>query len=451
MKQAQLIYIMGDIHCRWGGLNRFIDEEIRHGETTTKLLVEHDELEILAFVCGDFGYWPHHQGKTYVRRDETLWLAYALGQIKERPKDEVFTYDQYAIEHQMDGIKDGHVKIYWCDGNHENHDALNALEAKHRDEDFIPIMPWVFFARFGSILTLLDGTRVMFCGGAQNTDKDTRVEGESWWAGEEIDEADMVRLPDPANANVHWLISHTCPTAFVPTDFDRRHFLAEKNSDPSRRYLEQIRDRFSPEQWWFGHYHISQSGTWMNCRWAALDCLESHLQGRWYETCLLTRDTERPEVVRRRGRSGAGAVTVFFDTEFNDWEDPELISIGAITADGKHEFYGEVTLLPINCTDFVKDRVLPQLTGPAYSVSVLGHQLLCWLATFKTELELCASSDVDRELLEKLLAGNIDSSLHPIPRPNCFWRLASFDGGIPGPHHALEDARLLRERFQKEE
>lgn len=445
MKQAQLIYITGDVHLKWDWLNRFLEREIRQGATVAKLMAEYDELEILLFVCGDFGYWPHWHGRTVVHRDQTLLWAYYLGQIKEKPEDEVFTYDQYSIENRMDGVKDGHIKIYWCDGNHENHDALAALEAEHPAEDFIPIIPWVFFARFGSVLALLDGTRVMFCGGAQSTDKRSREEGETWWAGEEIDEADMARLPDPEKERVHWVVSHTSPESFKVVDFDLRRSIFQKDRDPSRRHLESVRRRFAPEQWWFGHYHMAQSGMLDGCRWAVLDCLEWHGEGRWFEKRLLTQDPERPAFFQHRGKVGQGATVVFFDTEFSDLDNSELISLGAVSEDGVSEFYAEITPLPERHSDFVRERVLPLLTGPAYPRDEVARRFLQWLKGFGTDILMLSDSDTDRELVEELCAH--EAEVHFGDR-RCVWQYCSGTGGF-GTHHALEDARGLRKQRKK--
>jgi len=189
----------------------------------------------------------------------------------------------------VDFLKDGRVKIYWCDGNHENHDALDALEANHPGEPFIPVMPGVFFAAFGSILTLLDGTRVMFCGGAQSDPEDIkeREPHKSWWPQETIDQADMARLPDPKAAHVDWIISHTCPHAF---EIAGRDIAAAKNSDPSKGFLDRILDDYHPKRWWFGHYHQARAGEDKGCSCRLLDRFGNRSGRPWMESILLTKE-----------------------------------------------------------------------------------------------------------------------------------------------------------------
>ena len=217
MKKAQLIHICGDFHGEWDKLNAFINGKIRQSKKMRTLAEAYAELEVIILQGGDFGFWPH--------TDPThSWF---------RPGDTTGDGGQYAIKNEVDFLKDGLVKIYWCDGNHENHDALDSLEAVHSDEAFIPVMPGVFFATFGSVLTLLDGTTVMFCGGAESSPLDiqARTPGASWWPQEGIDHKDMARLPDTKITHVDWIISHTGPHAFKIVGKD---VACWKNREPSK-------------------------------------------------------------------------------------------------------------------------------------------------------------------------------------------------------------------------
>ncbi|MDR2605018.1 MAG: metallophosphoesterase, partial [Desulfovibrio sp.] len=220
MTVAQQIYVLGDIHGDWGSLNAFINKNIRHSKQIAELKAQYDELEAVILQVGDFGYWPHR--------------------------------NSININNSVDGIKGNRVKIFWCDGNHENHDVLDELQAGQPDKPFIEICPSVYFATFGSMLTLIDGTTVMFCGGADSIDKHFRIPRVSWWKQEVIDDADMAKLP-PQGTKVDWIVSHTCPKVFNLRLQD--DFLANKETDPSKSYLDKIFKAFTPSRWWFGHYH----------------------------------------------------------------------------------------------------------------------------------------------------------------------------------------------------
>jgi hypothetical protein len=260
---AQQIYILGDIHGDWTSLNAFIDNKIRNSKQISEFKSLFDELEIIFLQVGDFGYWPHRRS--------------------------------IDIDNAVDGIKDNRVKIFWCDGNHENHDAVDALEAEHPGEPFIEICPSVYFAAFGSMLTLLDGTTVMFCGGADSIDKFLRTPGVSWWKQETIDEADMARLP-PKGTKVDWIISHTYPEAFkLNLKYD---LLGALEHDPSKLYLDHILKMYAPSRWWFGHYHIFRRGSRGRCRWTALDkCGDG--AGKWIDQLPVLKKSPAEETGRK--------------------------------------------------------------------------------------------------------------------------------------------------------
>ena len=98
---------------------------------------------------------------------------------------------------------------------------------------------------------------------------------------------------------------------------------------------------------------------------------------------------------------------LFFDTEFTDFEHMELISIGIISEDKKHVFYKEVYDYPKNrCSEFVKDIVIPLLSGCDYAASYtqLANLLASWIEELPSEnIIFVADYDGDREILSKLL------------------------------------------------
>ena len=78
---------------------------------------------------------------------------------------------------------------------------------------------------------------------------------------------------------------------------------------------------------------------------------------------------------------------LFLDTEFTDFIDSELISIGIVDENGR-EFYAEITDFPRErCSDFVNATVIPLLgqysdtvTGPA---DLVAHRLVDWLEEYR--------------------------------------------------------------------
>jgi hypothetical protein len=109
VKKAQLIHVLGDLHGDWRALNTFINKSLRCSRPFRACASNYDEMEVLVLQTGDFGYWPHYDGRKDFNGRGTVWK-------------------QYGIRNAVPGIRDGLVKTYWCCGNHENHDALDRLE-----------------------------------------------------------------------------------------------------------------------------------------------------------------------------------------------------------------------------------------------------------------------------------------------------------------------------------
>ena len=219
------ILVIGDLHGDWGKLNA--------------LLVKKQPDIVLQ--CGDFGWWPKMEVQKSVRygRKET-WI--------------------------LKGIKSPGARIYWCDGNHEEHPVLCQDGLIHE------MYENVFFCSRGSSLTLPDGRIVLFIGGADSIDKGLRTPGHDWFSEENIrwNEFEMAMGLD----RVDIVISHTCPISF---DI---HGTMGKGHDSNRIALEQILEKYEPDLWFFGHWHKHQTGTHNNTKWCCLD-YPGH-SGKWW-------------------------------------------------------------------------------------------------------------------------------------------------------------------------
>lgn len=182
----------------------------------------------MVICCGDFGYWPR------------LPTSYGVEPLKN--------------------LRNGKVKVLWCDGNHEDHWSLAQRES---DE----VAPNVFYMPRGSTYDLSDGRKVLFMGGAHSIDKDSRMIGVDWFPEETITQRDLHNLP-PDDTKIDILVSHTCSLevlkAILGTD-------PRKGSDPSLNMLSLVTGIFKPDLWYFGHWHEWKRGKTENgCRWTAL-------------------------------------------------------------------------------------------------------------------------------------------------------------------------------------
>ena len=148
---------------------------------------------------------------------------------------------------------------------------------------------------------------------------------------------------------------------------------------------------------------------------------------------------------------------IFLDTEFTDFIDCELISIGMVSEDGQHEFYAERTDHDKNlCSNFVLEAVVPHLgeiPEAACSRDELTQRLWQWFASLPGKVQIATESTHDRDLLWDALSEglpeNLDKSVVDL-RP--LFEDATFSEAVYDYHkehnhpwhHALYDAKAHR-------
>ncbi|WP_137926295.1 3'-5' exoribonuclease [Cupriavidus sp. 2SB] len=147
-------------------------------------------------------------------------------------------------------------------------------------------------------------------------------------------------------------------------------------------------------------------------------------------------------------RSNGWGNRYFIDTEFSDFQTPEVLSI-AIVGENGFEFYGERTDYSETwCSDFVRAVVIPQFgrfERRAMILERLSEELRDWFTDIPAASKpvLCYDDVLDIDMLRVLLNGplpgawaftNISGQLDSARRAAYFLRHG-------GEHHALHDAR----------
>ena len=152
------------------------------------------------------------------------------------------------------------IRLFWLDGNHEDHTR---------------VADWVDTSRFPNIRYLPRGHRWqwwgltwMSVGGAMSVDKYYRVEGESWWPGEELTDADVEYASRDGEVDV--IVSHDCPRGVdipgVGPDTKggaRGNWPADILAEAQRHRdkLATICAATTPGWLFHGHYHIPYTGS----------------------------------------------------------------------------------------------------------------------------------------------------------------------------------------------
>ncbi len=218
--------ITGDIHADFTQFNTFINK--KKPETI--------------ICCGDFGYWPIYNDKRY--------------------------------KNDVDLLKPQNTKIYWCDGNHEQHDLLDELVVKNGRQP-IEVAENVFYVPRGCVLTFND-KNFLFMGGADSIDKQYRKIKIDWFPQEIVSEKDLSYIEDK---KIDVVISHTCPYDIVNQCILKNPGYASKFNDPSSRALQVILEEHKPKEWFFGHWHTYFKTKYMGC---SFTCLNMFNNSNWW-------------------------------------------------------------------------------------------------------------------------------------------------------------------------
>ena len=148
---------------------------------------------------------------------------------------------------------------------------------------------------------------------------------------------------------------------------------------------------------------------------------------------------------------------IFLDTEFTDFLNPKLISIGLVSEDGR-EFYAELIdgWWPKQCSMFVVEGVLPCLDRSAtctMSRAKAAIRLMYWLSQMGKEFTVVSDVPVDWLLMSDLLRQQNSSGI-AIHHQVLVWPGAAMARhyqllleetleGDQKRHHSLIDARAL--------
>lgn len=219
------VLVCGDIHGDWGRLNQLMSQKRPD----------------IVLQCGDFGWWPSMCVKRSVIFGQRSW------------------------NHKGLKIPEG-TKVYWCDGNHEDHWDLDAIRRSNGNLR-VPLELYdnCWYCPRGSTLVLPDSRLVLFLGGATSIDRDQRTLGVDWFPEEVMQPCDD-RYLESLETDIDIIVSHTVPQEWVPDVLK-----GEKLKDPTRKTLSYALDKWKPDLWYSGHWHKVATGKYSNTTWQSLD------------------------------------------------------------------------------------------------------------------------------------------------------------------------------------
>lgn len=195
----------------WHGDQEFGVEIVKHFSDKTKAFIH----------VGDFGYFDP---------DDMVRVSMALQKVG--------------------------AKMYWIDGNHENHARINSLE---RDsEGLAEVHPNMYHVRRGTFIEV-DGHTWLLNGGASSVDRKWRTEGFDWWPEERVD-LDQIKSVPPTKVSV--LVTHETPyrtKAINHLENRPGNYWPEVDviiSEEQTKILSELINSNRPEHVFHGHWHI---------------------------------------------------------------------------------------------------------------------------------------------------------------------------------------------------
>ena len=231
-----MIFITGDTH---GDVRRFNNNSFYEQKEMTK-----DDYVI---ILGDFGMVWDYSGES---RYEKYWLDW----LDEKPFTTLF-----------------------IDGNHENHDRLDAMEVEQWHGGKVhKVRPSIIHLMRGQVFDI-DGLKVFTFGGAsshdikdgvlepgdprikrwnKDYDKLFRINKMSWWDRELPSEAEMEegrQNLDKVDWEVDFILTH-CTSASTTAVIG----VGSYDQDILTKYLQEIKEKITYKKWFFGHHHMDK-------------------------------------------------------------------------------------------------------------------------------------------------------------------------------------------------
>ena len=156
-------------------------------------------------------------------------------------------------------------------GNHEKYmKNLNSYKKIRLPNNEFPNLQGIFYYEesYPNLLFLvngynykINGKTFLNIGGAYSVDKFYRLElGAPWFSDEQMCYSEraalMKKIKKSKNQySVDYVLSHTCPTKYMPTDLFLSGIDQSKVDKRTEEFLEKVESLISYDEWFFGHFH----------------------------------------------------------------------------------------------------------------------------------------------------------------------------------------------------
>lgn len=116
--------------------------------------------------------------------------------------------------------------------------------------------PNIWYVADGSTLTI-NNKRFLFIGGSASVDKEWRLlMGWRYFKDEELTREEFFNILDKIDHHCFdYVITHTCPEAWMPTDLFMKGVDQSKISRQTEEFLTTVSEIIDFKEYWFGHFH----------------------------------------------------------------------------------------------------------------------------------------------------------------------------------------------------
>lgn len=222
-------------------------------------------------VCGDLhGDARHTQYLAVEARRRDIDLIIQLGDWGfkgfDRPGKPALVGLTRMLSHQG-------VKMWFLDGNHDDHDWLREL-ARTSNNEPVDVNDQIRYLPRGSTFDL-DGVSCMALGGAYSIDKEWRIQHNAgWWPQEMISLRECHQAIDNGKAaEVKIMFTHDCPEGVCPIVGTMSFgYKADESSRSNRLAVSAVVEEVHPELLLHGHMHHRYTNMYGHTRIEGLAC-----------------------------------------------------------------------------------------------------------------------------------------------------------------------------------
>lgn len=246
--------VIGDMHADWPSTRRIL----------TRYLEDPANADVTyIFQCGDLGYWPNLRPQ-FIPSLSNLLAEYG-------------------------------VIMYWADGNHEDHEALDAMPYPTNAVDDAER---IIHVKRGETVRLL-GQNIMFFGGAVSVDRNNRTAGYDYYLREVQSNDEWEKAY--AQKNVDIVIAHDVPDLSRPwyTKRDQDFWPPDtiRESEVIRSRMSHLSETLKPRLWFSGHHHERATTVVDDTRYEVMNCNGSPFE-EWAVVFDLSAPAGEPNTIR---------------------------------------------------------------------------------------------------------------------------------------------------------